>query len=52
MGGRWGLFEKAATQMLPYPVERPPTRNRGHGAGREDVSCEGEYLQGLSRDEF
>ena len=32
-------------------VERPHTRTRGHGAGREDLSCEGDFPLGLPGDE-
>ena len=52
MGGCWGLFQKAAKQILPSPVERPQTRNSGHGKGREDLSCEGDSPLGVSWDEF
>jgi hypothetical protein len=33
-------------------VERPHTRNRGHGAGRKDEGFNRDCLLGLSCDEF
>ena len=52
MGGRWGLLQKAVTQILPSPMQCPPTRNRGQGKGRENVSCEGDFPLGLCWYEF
>ena len=50
--GPLGSLSEGRNTNSSQVVERPQTRNRGHGAGREDVSCNRDSLLGLSCDEF
>ena len=52
MGGPMGSLSEDRNPDKSGLVERPQTRNRGLGAGREDDRCSRDALLGLSCNEL
>jgi len=50
--GPLGSLREGCNPDTSGHVERPHTRNKGYGAGKEDLRCARDFLLGLPRNEF